>query len=44
MAHLFHRCPPKGVRGGLRRPEGVGEEIRTFPDFFLPEGVMGLMG
>ena len=44
MAHLFHRCPPKGVRGGLRRPEGVGEEIRTFPDFFPTRGGHGVDG
>ena len=44
MAHLFHRCPPKGVRGGLRRPEGVGEEIRTFPEFFPTRGGHGVDG
>ena len=44
MAHLIHRCPPKGVRGGLRRPEGVGEEIRTFPDFFPTRGGHGVDG
>ena len=44
MAHLIHRCPPKGVRGGLRRPEGVGEEIRTFPDFFPSRGGHGVDG
>ena len=44
MSHLIHRCPPKGVRGGLRRPEGVGEEIRTFPDFFPSRGGHGVDG
>ena len=44
MAHLFHRCPPKGVRGGLRRPEGMGEEIRTVPDFFPTRGGHGVDG
>ena len=42
--HQLNRFPPKGARGGLRGPEGVGEETTTYPGTLPTRGGHGVDG